>query len=325
LIHAAFAERSIGSNLPVGMRKSEILLSMAFVAAVGCSLWLWQELGTERAQNADLRLRLARATPGPPPTARSVVSMATQTIEQAPRAPAAEAAASPANRVVGNEEEREDATQRKLMSDPKYRDAWHEQQRVLYARRRDNLIRVVGLTAEQADAVIDLQIDREENWFQNTAGLTDQRIKADEVADQQRLGEMLGEDKRRQLQAYMETRATRMRVDDFRSELAGADALRDDQVEPLIAALQVEDARMRKEMDDVWKSRSGDDPEAQRQLGDHRMQILKATYERMHSAAAPVLTSSQLDKFDVMLKRDLDRRSAAQRVDSARNQVDQGS
>jgi len=251
--------------------------------------------------------------------------MATQTIEQAPRAPAAEAAASPANRVVGNEEEREDATQRKLMSDPKYRDAWHEQQRVLYARRRDNLIRVVGLTAEQADAVIDLQIDREENWFQNTAGLTDQRIKADEVADQQRLGEMLGEDKRRQLQAYMETRATRMRVDDFRSELAGADALRDDQVEPLIAALQVEDARMRKEMDDVWKSRSGDDPEAQRQLGDHRMQILKATYERMHSAAAPVLTSSQLDKFDVMLKRDLDRRSAAQRVDSARNQVDQGS
>jgi hypothetical protein len=48
------------------------------------------------------------------------------------------------------------------------------------------------------------------------------------------------------------------------------------------------------------------------------------TYEKMHSAAAPILTSTQLDKFDAMLKRDLDRRTAEQRINRIGTQVDQG-
>jgi hypothetical protein len=67
----------------------------------------------------------------------------------------------------------------------------------------------------------------------------------------------------------------------------------------------------------------GDDPEARRQFGDHQLAILKASYERMHTAAAPVLTSVQLDKLDGMLNRDLARRSADLRIRSARSQVEQ--
>src|SRR3954466_8102192 len=139
------------------MRKSEVLLSVAFVGSALCSLWLWQQRDQERAQSAELRARLERITPGQSPTATAVVGIATQTIAQVPADHALKVVASQPASPGGSDEER-DAHQRKLMSDPQYRDAWREQRRVLYARRRDNLIRVVGLTAEQADAVIDLQI-----------------------------------------------------------------------------------------------------------------------------------------------------------------------
>jgi hypothetical protein len=68
--------------------------------------------------------------------------------------------------------------------------------------------------------------------------------------------------------------------------------------------------------------RERDSLDARSRLGDRQLEALKTTYERMHSAAAPVLTSSQLDRFDAMLKRDLDRRSAEQRIDRIRAQVD---
>ena len=55
-----------------------------------------------------------------------------------------------------------------------------------------------------------------------------------------------GEDKSAQLQNYMESRQTRMQVDQFRTQLTGGDAFRDDQVEPLIAALQLERSQMQR-------------------------------------------------------------------------------
>jgi hypothetical protein len=178
-------------------------------------------------------------------------------------------------------------------------------------------------TPEQADAVIDVQIDRELDWIENPADLNNRRFEADELADQQRLRELLGEEERQQLQDYMESRATRMRVDDFRSELSGADALRDDQVEPLIAALRAEDVRLKTATQGYRFMRDGDSADARQKLGDEQIEIFKASYERMHEAAAPVLNSSQLDKFDAMLKRDLDRRAAEQRINRIRTQVDQ--
>ena len=56
----------------------------------------------------------------------------------------------------------------------------------------------------------------------------------------------------------MESRGTRMQVDRFRTQLSGVDTLRDDQVEPLIAALNVEDAQMRKSLSEFRDSRVRD-------------------------------------------------------------------
>ena len=75
-----------------------------------------------------------------------------------------------------------------------------------------------------------------------------ERLEAEERAYQAKLRELLGEEKSAQLQSYMESRQTRMQVDRFRMQLTGADLLRDDQVEPLIAALHAEQAQMQQEL-----------------------------------------------------------------------------
>ena len=52
-----------------------------------------------------------------------------------------------------------EAYQRRMLQQPKYREAWRAQQRLRYARRRENVIRLLGFTPEEADAVIEL-VDR---------------------------------------------------------------------------------------------------------------------------------------------------------------------
>ena len=66
----------------------------------------------------------------------------------------------PSSTVTGTQEDW-DAYRRRMMRDPRYREVQREQGRLTLAQRRANLIRLVGLTPAQADAVIDLQIERE--------------------------------------------------------------------------------------------------------------------------------------------------------------------
>lgn len=309
------------------MRRINSILAVVSLLSIAVAADLWIELRDERARNLALESRLESIGTAQDSAAASNHTPISPTREPpatAARPPTATpAGAAPATRAYLPNVDDEIARQRKLMADPKYRDAWHEQQRALYARRRDNLIRVVGLSPEQADAVLDLQIDRQQSWIENSGVVNEAQERADEAADQQRLRELLGEQKVQQLQKYMESRATRMRVDDFRSELTGADTLREEQVEPLIDALHVEDARMRQEMQDYRTAlMSAGDADARQQLGDRQLENVKATYERMHAAAAPILTSSQMEKFDAMLKRDFDRRAAEQRINRVRSQFD---
>ena len=44
----------------------------------------------------------------------------------------------------------------------------------------------------------------------------------------------------------------------------------------------------------------------------------------MHAAAAPILSRSQLEKFDAMLERDRERRAAEQRMQGLQSKLGQG-
>ena len=300
------------------MQKSHIFLLVVALASAGVSAGLWLELRAERALNADLttRLEVAAATPvtarepvasrtaEPPVVVAPVVASAAST-----PAPSA-AAAAKADRASADFWQ---ARQRKLMSDPRYRDAFREQQRLQLATRRENFIRLLGFSPEQADAVIDLAIERQMNW---PSGIPQEQGEQEGRTYQDKLRALLGEDKSAQLQNYMESRQTRMQVDQFRTQLTGGDALRDDQVEPLIAALQVERSQMQQELEEYRASFAADDNSeaSQRKYNERQAALLKATHDRMRTAASAILSQSQLQKLDAMLKRDLERHEAQQRM-----------
>ena len=58
------------------------------------------------------------------------------------------------------------------MNDPKYREAFREQQRLRLATRRDNFVRLLGFSPEQADAVIELSIDQPDGLAGSSAVMT---------------------------------------------------------------------------------------------------------------------------------------------------------
>jgi hypothetical protein len=218
------------------------------------------------------------------------------------------------------------------MRDPKYREVQREQNRLTLAPRRANLVRLLGLTPAQADAIIDLQIDQEfQQADEQTSPATEelraqqrQRAEAREKVYQAKVREMLGDDKQAHLDHYMETRGTRMQVDTFRTQLSGADALRDDQVEPLIEALSVERSQMREELQQYrdtlnWDGQATDTWQL---YSEQQVKLTKDMHADMHSSAAPILSSSQLEQLDAMLQRELQRQEAQMRLSRIQSKLD---
>jgi hypothetical protein len=312
------------------MQKSTIFLLIIALASAGVSAGLWMELRAERTLNLELgeRLKVAEARPiaqqpvvnlpAEPP------AVAVPAVAEVSRATAAMPAEPEVARPARPSPEHWQNRQRQLMSDPKYREAFREQQRLQLATRRDNFIRLLGFTPEQADAAIDLSIERQMNW---SAGIPQEHAESEERTYQAKLKELLGDEKSAQLQAYMESRQSRYLVDRFRIQLAGNDLLRDDQVEPLIAALHAEQAQMQKDLQQ-YRDTSGSESDAmaaQRQFAERQIEAMKTSYKRMHAAASGILSSSQLARLDAMLKRDLERHEAQQRMARAQSKLEQPS
>lgn len=306
------------------MQQSTVFLLVLALASAGVSAGLWMELRAERALNADLTERLkVAATPIAVPE-RLASPVAEPPAVVAPAVAIAIPASAPAEPAAAKFERstQEDwqARQSRLLSDPKFREAFREQERLRLATRRENFIRLLGFSPEQADAVIDLSIERQMKW---PAGIPPENGEVEERAYQAKLRDLLGEEKSMQLQSYMESRQSRYQVDRFRIQLTGSDLLRDDQVEPLIAALHGEQSQMQKEMQEFGGTLSQDsDPlGAQRQYAERQAELMKAAHKRMHSAAAGVLSPSQLEKLDAMLKRDLERHEAQQRLSRIQSKI----
>jgi hypothetical protein len=319
------------------MRKSEVVLSVALLASVAISGWLWSELRAERSRNVALTN-----------DARSPALVAAPRAESIPVAPAAPADTAPAllnassttaaaptqapTTVVGTKEDWQ-RSQHRLMSDPRYREAWREQRRLTFALRRDNIIRLVGLSPEQAAAVIDLQIDRELAFMEGNVSYPDDaareqqqaehRVHAIERDHKEKLQALLGSQKYAGLEQYMESRPSRMQVDNFRTQLAGPDMLREDQVEPLIAALHVEHSQMRRELTEYrdtlnWE---GTATETWRLYNEREAELRKSAHVRMRDAAASILSLSQLAKFDDLLRREQQRRETQQRMEGLQAKI----
>ena len=316
------------------MRRALYILAVTACGLAVASIYLWRELGLERAVTAELRARLdaapapVAAVPAPVELAAPALAANASTLPtgSSPPAAAVEPSAPPsASKRTGRKDDWQQ-NQRQALQDPRYRLAWREQSRLTYALRRDNIMRLLGLTQQQADAVVELQIDNELAMIEDPRPIYPQRYEAAESALQAKLRDLLGEQKAAALQSYMESRGSRMQVDQFRNQLSGADMLREDQVEPLIAAMHVENTQLRRDLEDYrlaqdWNNASDD---TRREFEERRAELTKEAHARMHDAAAPILSSSQLQKFDAMLARDRDRRAAKQRLEGLQVKIGGG-
>lgn len=322
------------------MRKSTLLLSIAALAGASASAALWIELRAERDLNDELSARLQNVRDAPVAPAVEPAPPASPHVEPAtplPRSIPTRASTDPlataparAGRMTGEEWM---ARQRQLLADPRYREAWYEQQRLQMVSRRERLKTVLGLSDEQAAALIDINIDRQMSWqFQTpTNDMTEEymrgyreRMEAARLAEQTRLREVLGDAKYAKYEEYLESSASRQQVDRLRNELSGADALRDDQVEPLIAAMHAEQAQMMKEMQAYTETlgATAEQPASMQKMAERQTEQLKAANTRIRNAAGAILSFSQLEQLDAMLKRDVARHEAQIRMQRIQSKLE---
>jgi hypothetical protein len=301
------------------------------VALATLNLWTWRKFSQERATTAELRAALAewqKSTSAAP--ARDRAEVARVEVSAAPARPA-EAAPFVATPPPGSESQKAmrawQERERRMMRDPEYRNARLDAARQELSQTRADAIRVVGMTAEQADRVIDLWVDRN-LWFAEHADMANSgRLNGEAQAEMQRRSEaeqaeirsLLGEEKYAAWTHYLQTGSERGEVNHFNSQLAAASA----QMSPAIAdrlveVMYVEHQRSQEEQREFRRAaRAAGTYEAQsREVRERWLESLRAANRRVHAAMSDSLTPAQLERLDAMLAMRLVPLEAALRVDA---------
>lgn len=323
------------------MRRSTQLLSAALLACVLISTWLWITLVSERANNAELSAQIERLKIGYDSTdsgdSRGSVAAPSPNQSNGVSAPAnetADVAAADVDKPAVPDGLEYVARERQLMRDPRYVAAKREQMRLSLASQRTHLIRSLGFTPQQADSTIELTID--DRMWQDGVPIGDTTPESHDAArarydafqqeQQGKLRALLGEEKRMQLEKFVESRPTRLQVESLRSRLNDADPLRDYQIEPLIAALHVEQSQLNSELEKYREDhqQDGDTDEGYRLYSERSSQLTKAAYARMITSASSILSKTQLKALEQQLQENLAWHDAGQRVHRLWRNADEG-
>lgn len=309
------------------MRKLEWVLGVALIASTAAAFVLKQQLDEERALTARLRAQGTASVTVPEQAPPAATATMVETPSPAPAMSVDTTPPASGTRNVAGRKEDWDNYQRQLLKDPRYVEAMREQRRLTYRLRRDNAIRLFGFTPETADAIIDLDVDREIQMMKlsPTAAGVDLRSQYEELQHDHdaKLLALLGQDRFDRWQNYMETRGTRMQVDRFRTQLNGADTLRDDQVEPLITALAAEQKQMQADLQEYRDTLSwdGDTTESARKFRARQLEITQAANKRMVANAAAILSSSQVQRLSDMLNNDMEQRATQERIEALQQKI----
>ena len=140
-----------------------------------------------------------------------------------------------------------------MLQQPKYREAWRAQTAAALCPRRENVIRLAGFHARtRRTRSSSSRSIASSSWYRPRQPKSDdakrygnssnELYEQDERDDQAKLRELLGEEKHARIAgATWRAAQPASRSTTLRTQLTGArHALRDDQVEPLIAALHAE-------------------------------------------------------------------------------------
>ena len=305
------------------MRKPDLML--AVVAAIGLSsaLWCWRQLQEERErvtslqrQVTELQTQLDRAAAEVPATSTATpaapVTAATQTDVAKPK-PVVELSEEEARELAQRREmqahmraaaERE----RVLLRDPAYRQAQHDEMRRRYAPRRAEAIRV-GMTPEQADRVVDLEIERFTR-YRELGGISGQppneemqaELKRAADAEQAELRKLLGEDLYATWKRYQASGQERAEVRNWQSQLSTTEPLSARDLDALVDSLYVERERRSREYEEYVKSAGIVDRNIVSPQDRQRwLDLEREANQRTHDAMASRLSAAQLASLDQML------------------------
>jgi uncharacterized protein YjiS (DUF1127 family) len=294
------------------MRKSTLVLSAAAAAMAASTSWLWTQWRDERAVNLDLRARVEALTRHEEikPAAASVVASsealpdrATKAVAEAPTAVSATAPAPMANYP---------RLQQRLLKNPKFRQAFRNQQRVVLETEFRDLPKFLNLSPGEADRVFDMLAEQgvsllELQWRgpgNPKEGLSRQDSYRDlRKQNDAELTNLLGGANMNRFQEFRSTLQSRAEVASVRNEMAlGPDPLREDQVEPMIGVVNAELQRMNQELRDLGMTQIAgvnvdQIPETK------RGELAIAANQRIVDAAGPILTNAQLAALKELYRR----------------------
>jgi hypothetical protein len=323
------------------MRKSTIILTIGLWLLAFTNMWLLMRLAEEHAAYAQLRAQRS-------PWNESAAIRHALTIENAPRDISTSTSGPPSHltaRPLPASRESADAAkaaqafartmnaERRVMNDPGYREAHKAQRRIELAGWRDDAIRLIGMTPEQADRALEIQIESEMAWLVPppnpvTAEDMKQRMRDIEASNRQelaRLSEFLGKDKAIRWEEYVESQPTRNEINRLRMQLlSSADPLREDQVESLISAVHAERSQFHQQMNDFYVSLDWSDMAgAQAEYARKADELTSMLRDNSRTAAAGILSQQQLAAYDAMLARQRELQQARTRLLRTQAQIKQ--
>jgi hypothetical protein len=286
------------------MQKSTWVISCIAVASTATAIWLWLQRPEDSPATAgpvDPALALECQDAAAPPDAA-----------QPADAPLAAAPVGAKELITsGPPPDFGSSMESRLLKKPEYRKAMWNQQRVMYEEAFHDLQKALGLTAAQADRLLDLLAEQRVRMFESqyaqwqrpieerTGGKAPmQEMRARNDAE---VAELLGPSTAIRLAEYRATQEARAEVNSVRNELArGSEPLRQDQFDPLVAVANVEIQRLNQEIGEQLGLRPPDpDPE-----GDaRRIELTVAANQRILDAARPLLTGAQLAGLQDLYRR----------------------
>lgn len=302
------------------MHKQSTILAVAFVASIATSFWLWRLLGAERERADDLQARVVRFE-----------SLRAASTPERPAGPAISSTPLPAGtgdtKVAAKPEHDEQRLmaddwteyERRLLQNPKYREAWRAKRRLELASGHGDLAAVLQISQESADQLMDLLVDRELRYLDkphpnpaNEEELVVRKleIKEAELALDTELVALLGEAKLANWKEYQASLPTRHQVLQLRAALStSAEPLREDQMEPLISVMYTEQKQLKAELADftatlAWTD--GMEEQSHLRRNERHAELAIAANKRIHAAAASILSKQQLARLDGMQKREFD-------------------
>lgn len=314
------------------MNQTVFLLGAATLALGGTSAYLWKEVRDERARNVSVQAQVAEfearlngmppaIEPPPPPPVSAEIPPPPKAPPPRP-APSRQAAAEPESTFglnPGSGAMVYSGDPRRMFQDPEYRALRLEQNKMMLRRQYSDLGVALNLPEDEIEKLIgvlaehQLQMmaegpfmrpgsDPAAEWSRKLA-----EIQREKEADVKAL---LGDAKYQEWLDYKNSMGTRMQVRNLRSALEGSsDPLREDQYQALVTAMTEEQRRLGAEpRSDLLKPSSSSMVSQSEQLTAVEQSLERAAQynQRMRDAAAPYLSSTQLQRFDQMLKQGLE-------------------